>query len=238
MDSSLNSGNIRFLVLAFIFSTLSIFFAHWIYPSAASLLSISFLVIALTPSFYRLIEREELIVAHGAHKPPFLKRYEPVITAYVCIALGVFLSLSLWFTALPSDPTYTTNGYCSTTLPCKEEVFSLQLEASVAGVDPARSLVIMGLAFSLALFFGTGALLILLWDISVIVVLLSLEPVQFVMRLPHEIAYFLAGLSGALLSVAVIRHEWRSHSFFAVLKDSLVLMGLATLIVLFLFVIT
>jgi hypothetical protein len=38
-------------------------------------------------------------------------------------------------------------------------------------------------------------------------------------------------MAGALLSFAAVRHEWRSHGFFKVMKDSLILLAISLLLV-------
>lgn len=231
-QKKLFSGNIKFFFLSFIFSSLSIFFAYWIYPSASSILAISFLVISLTPLFYNIIENEETIVAHSMRKIGFLERHKTIISVYLMIAFGTFLSLSLWYNVLPTDPEFSETGHCSTFLPCKEEIFKLQmLSVDEKSVNLTEGFFLMGLCFLLALFFGTGALLILLWDESLFVVTFAISsPLHFLIYLPKFFAFGFMGLSGALLSVAVVRHEWGSHSFLIVLKDSIRLLFLSVVL--------
>jgi hypothetical protein len=228
MDLRLSRDDLKYLFLSFAFSSVSIFFAYYIYPSATSILSISFIVIALTPSFFSLIENEEALVAHCGRTLPFLDRYEPLIILILVLSVGVFLSLSLWYNVLPSDPSYHEMGVCSTSTPCREGVFKLQIASieELRGVHTGLGLMLF--AFVLSLFFGTGALLIIVWDVSTLVVASAVvSPINFLLHLPKLLAFFLTGLSGALLSVAIVRHEWCSHSFTKVFKDSLRLLLLA-----------
>lgn len=228
MDLRLTRDDLKYLFLSFAFSSVSIFFAYYIYPSATSILSISFIVIALTPPLFSLIENEETLVAHCGKKLPFLDRYEPLLILVLVLSVGIFLSLSLWYNVLPSDPSYDEMGVCHTSLPCREGVFKLQ----IASIEEPRAvhtgLGLMLFAFLLSLFFGTGALLIIVWDVSALVVTsATISPMNFLLHLPKLLAFFLTGLSGTLLSVAVVRHEWCSHSFTRVFKDSVRLLLLA-----------
>jgi hypothetical protein len=235
------SRPLSFLPLSFVFSFISVFFSFFIFPTATSLLSISFLVIFLTPLFYALIEREEMLAAHTKHKN-FFKRYEPVILSYAMIALGVLLAFSLMYMLLPSNPAFTDSCmlrqegcsgagcYIQSEIPCREAVFSVQ-ENNSGIFSLSGVLILIILAFILSLFFGAGALLILVWDITLLAFILHTQGLSAVlMQLPRSFAFFFAGLSGALLSVAVVRHEWRSHSFMRVIFDAAKLLILSLIL--------
>jgi len=219
---------LEWFLISFALTSLSIFFSYYIFPSQASILAISFLVIALTPHFYNLLMNcEESAVAHN--KKSFVQRYDCIILAVVLISLGVFLSSAFWYNFLPSDPDYTNS--CSTSLPCREAVFSLQLESVLHPRTAETMLSIMVLCFALSLFLGAGVMLIIVWDLSSLVVASVPGHISFLAYLPQLLGFFLTGLSGALLSFAIVKHEWRSHAFFIVLKDSLILLGISVLLV-------
>jgi len=215
----------KWLALSFAISTASIFFSYWIFPSQASILSISFHAIALAPIFYGMMEKEEEVVARRTK--PFLKRYDDIIAFLLVICVGIFLSSALWYNVLPSDPAY--DGYrCSGSLPCREAVFGLQSSVEERGTGTLLAIILA--CFALSLFLGTGAILIMTWDVSSLVVTLPMH-LGFFAYLPQLVAFFLAGLAGALLSFAIMRHEWRSHSFWIVAKDSGVLLAISLLLI-------
>jgi hypothetical protein len=222
MDLRLTEENLKWLLLSFVFSSLSIFFSYLIFPSQVSILSISFLTIALTPPLYSMMSKEEQVVAHSRKKIGFIKTYSGLIMVLIMISIGIFLAFSFWYGALPSDSAYN-GGTCSTTLPCREAVFDLQMEYVGQPRDMDTLLGLMLICFVLSLFMGAGALLIIAWDISSLVVGTSTEA-NFLLYLPQLLALFLTGLAGTLLSFAIVHHEWRSKSFFVVVKDSLVLL--------------
>lgn len=219
--------SLKWFLVSFALVALSIFFSYYIFPSQASILTISFLVIALTPHFYNLLDREECCVAH--REKPFLQRYDDIIIAMVAISIAVFLSFSFWYNVLPSDPGY--KSVCSTSMPCREAVFSLQLESVSHARTVGTMLGVMALCFALSLFLGAGAILIIVWDLSSLVAQSTPGHISFLAYLPQLLGFFLTGLSGALLSFAIMKHEWRSHAFFIVLKDSLALLGISVLLV-------
>lgn len=216
--------NLKWLAISFAFSSLSIFFSYWIFPSQASMLSITFLVIALTPLLYRMMEAEEEVVAKGGKN--FVQRYGGIFWALIAISAGMVISFYIWHQALPSDPSYNGSS-CSTQLPCKEAVFSMQ-ESGIEERSHLRIIILISISFLLSLFLGAGAILIIAWDMSSLVVM---GPEHMLAYSPQLICYFLAGMAGALLSFAAVRHEWRSHGFFKVMKDSLILLAISLLLV-------
>ncbi len=228
METRFTAENLKWLLAGFLLVSLSIFFSYYIFPSQVSILSISFVVIALTPYLYRLMEDEEAVVAH--HSKGFLKRYGGILAVMLSLSAGMFLAFAFWYDALPSDPGY--GGMCVTSIPCREGVFSLQAGYSCAERSVETLLMIVFISFGLSLFLGAGAILMITWDISTLVVEAAAGPMVFLAYIPQMIAFFLTGLAGALLSFAVVKHEWRSHGFFAVLKDSLILLLISVAIVL------
>jgi len=226
---------VKYFVLCIIFSAASVFFAYWIFPSQASLLAISFLVVAFTPLFFEAVRKEEDAVARESGLKNFFSRYRFVFPLYVVLMVGVFAGFFLLYNTLPSDPVYYSLGYCTTSLPCKENVFSLQMDSFQAELQgPVPVLGLMLMCFFLSLFFGVGALLILFIDLSMFVVGASAGDFNsLMMLLPRSISFFLVGLSGALLSVAVTNHEWKSRRFREVILDSLLLLLAASVLSLF-----
>lgn len=223
MELRLGLSELRWIGISFVFVSLSIFFSYAIFPSQTSLLSISFLVIALTPLLYSAMEREEAIVAH--ENLPFVKKYGGMIAIILLISAGIFFAYAFWYNVLPSDP--GCKETCSTALPCKEAVFSAQLGyiSQERGLDKLFSLMLI--CFILSLFLGAGAILIISWDLSILVIGSEIAHLSFVLYLPQLLAFFLTGLAGVLLSFAIVKHEWRGKAFFVVAKDSMILLAFA-----------
>ncbi|MCX6742152.1 MAG: stage II sporulation protein M [Candidatus Pacearchaeota archaeon] len=94
----------------------------------------------------------------------------------------------------------------------------------------------------LSLLFGAGAIFILAWNASVIATAIGLFskgslvnlPGGFLRYLIHGIpeiaAYFVAALAGGIVSIAIIRHGFKTKEFWHVLKDSMNLIVLALII--------
>lgn len=221
---------LKWFALSLALVSLAIFFSYSIFPSQASILTISFLVIALTPPLYTAMATEEEVVACKGKECSFFRRYDGIIFMVIALSAGIFLSFSFWYGVLPSDAAYD-GMHCSTKLPCKEAIFSLQADYAGEPRTIGSLFAIAFFCFALSLFLGAGAILIITWDLSTLV-FVEQSHMGFLAYLPQSLAYFLIGLSGALLSFAVIRHEWRGHAFLIVVKDSLKLAGIGLLLLL------
>lgn len=228
MDLRFTREQIEWLLLSIAACIASVFFAYWIFPSQASVLAISFTVIALTPHFYNVLAEEEEIIVQK--KMRFFPSYGRIMAMVLILAVGMFVGFSLCYGLLPSNPSYS--GSCNTSLPCREAVFSLQ--SAYSGIDrgPAEFFALILFCFALSVVLGAGAILIIALDVSTLIVGSTPGHMGFFLYLPQLLAFFLTGLSGALLSFAIVRHEWRSHCFLLVVKDSLILLGAALLIAL------
>ena len=99
---------------------------------------------------------------------------------------------------------------------------------------------IFTLLFSLA--FGAGAIFILVWNASVIAAAVGIFANSSLSRLPLGIlryiihgfpeiaAYFVAALAGGILSVAIIRKDLEGHRKIGILRDCLLMVILALVI--------
>jgi uncharacterized membrane protein SpoIIM required for sporulation len=96
------------------------------------------------------------------------------------------------------------------------------------------------LVFSLA--FGAGAIFILAWNASVIAAAIGLFTnaqlnslhiglMRYLVHgIPELAAYFIAALGGGILSIAIIKHDFRHEQFWCVLRDSVDLIIVAIII--------
>ena len=95
----------------------------------------------------------------------------------------------------------------------------------------------MALSFALSFLIGSGAVVILAWNASILGLYLAsflrqglveefvVRTVGMIPHAPIEIgAYFLAGIAGGMVSVGIIREKLFSKEFFLVFKDSLILL--------------
>ena len=112
--------------------------------------------------------------------------------------------------------------------------------ADILSVIITNNLRVMALSFALSFLIGSGAIVILAWNASILGLYLAsflrqglleefvAKTVGIIPHAPIEIgAYFLAGIAGGIISVGLIREKVFSKEFFLVFKDSLLLLAWA-----------
>lgn len=238
-------------MIAFIYTIVSAFVSQHIFPSSASILTISFITILFVPFFQQLFEIEEKkedMAALGKSSNIFV-RHSGIIYIFTLFFLGVIVAMTFLYVFFPSQ-----NLFAAQTTTLKS--------FSTAGITDRgefsrffiNNTQVMIALFLLSFVFGAGAIFILAWNASVIAVYLGLfiesllvkgvgTTVAFVYGIPlglstlalhgvpEVLAYFIAGLAGGVLSVGVIREKFFSKEFRMIFKDSILLLVLAEFLI-------
>ena len=255
---------VEMLPLAFLYSTLAIFIALWIFPDHASLTMVFFTVMALLPMMVQLMKfEEESIFVRNNNTDPEHRKATPF---FVFMFVGMVLAFSMWFIVFPQD--IVSNLFSvqmSTINAINNNVQQVTTNAiSVSQYITAVLLNNIKVLFFVLLFsfiYGAGAIFILTWNASVVAVAIgnvarniiaeyaavagvtgatayfagfSLGLLRYMIHgIPEIGAYFVAGLAGGMISVAVLKHEFMDEKFKKVLFDSsnLMLLSIGLLLV-------
>ena len=207
------------IVLGFIFASVGIGFSYLIFKDAPSFPTIFLTALATAPVVIRLIKDE-------IWEPKFekiLQRHKRVIEIYFNLFFGMSLAFALFYTFLPES---------ASSLIFNEQVkkfgsgfFSLDFnlnfllqQSSLFFKIVINNLGLMFFFFLLSLFYGSGSVLLLSWNASILGVMWGkmiktmfflTDPIIFVTKtffnfpylLPEVLAYFLASIAGAIVSV-------------------------------------
>jgi len=246
---------IRNPVEMFIFSMIitfaSIYLADLIFPGTSTgKIIILFIAVAMTPMIYGMFKEEEEIereeAEHKIHKK-FLDRHDEAILSFTFFFLGVFIAIFL--VSILSPENYVTSIF-------KDQLSEIERVTSISGsfnisdiykvlnIIIMNNLRVMALSFVLSFLIGSGAVIILAWNASILALFLASFIrrgliTEFISRtvglIPHApieiLAYFLAGIAGGIISVGIIRERIFSKEFFLVFRDSLILLALAVIAV-------
>jgi uncharacterized membrane protein SpoIIM required for sporulation len=239
----------------FVFSAIialaSIYLAGMIFPgSSTGSIMVLFITIGTTPMVYSIFSNEEEIEREEAECKicqSFFERHGKTITLFSMLFAGVFLSF--FIVSAFAEESFVKYVF-SDQLAEIERVTTMAPSGAftspdILGVVAFNNLRVMGLSFMLSFLLGSGAIVILAWNASILALYLSsffrdglfeefvVRSISLVPHAPLEIvAYFLAGISGGILSAGLIRERIMSKEFSLVFKDSLILMGLAVVAVL------
>jgi uncharacterized membrane protein SpoIIM required for sporulation len=260
LEAILNSKQIEhkpilMLLYSIIVTTISLWTAKIIFPSAQSIVFIFFISIALIPIFYKILqdteENDEIIGNHI--NLTFFEKHENILKIYLFFFLGIIIAASFWYTILPTETTNEMFKYEITTLKDLRGNYDCNIhnykECTFLKIT-LNNLKILLFCFTISFFFGTGAIFILTWNASVIGVFIgdlaksSLTEynsilISYITSLPIGIgsillhglpeigAYCIGGLAGGILSIAIIQGKKPE----CIIKDSTILMILAIFII-------
>jgi uncharacterized membrane protein SpoIIM required for sporulation len=232
----------------FIFSMIvtfsSVYLADLIFPgSSAGKIITLFITVAMTPMIYGIFKEEEEVERECAEckiKKGFFDRHDETIWSFTFLFLGVFLAIFLIALLSPEDYVMQMFG---------DQLSEIERVTSISGSFNAASIVnmiimnnlrVMALSFALSFLIGSGAVIIMAWNASILGLYLAsflrqglvdefvVRTVGMIPHAPIEIgAYFLAGIAGGIISVGLIREKLFSKEFFLVFKDSLILLAWA-----------
>ena len=233
-------------IFSMIISFASVYLADLIFPGASTGKIITlFITVGITPMIYGVFRNEEEIEREEAEhriKEKFFERHGETIWIFSLFFLGVLIAIFLVSTL--SDEQYVKYIF-QDQLTEIARVTSVGSTGSFASSDMLNIIIqnnlrVMGLSFLLSFLLGSGAIIILAWNASILALYLSsflrkglvtefiVRSVSLIPHAPVEIAaYFLAGIAGGILSIGLIREKLFGREFFLVLRDSLILLGLS-----------
>src|SRR3989338_9144108 len=216
------------LFYGLLYASFGILLALWVFKSQASMVMVFLTVLACIPLMYRTFRYEEKKDMRNLRERVLIKEHGR--------ALAFLMFMFLGFIIANINGNITGHNYGIGTL---IQIFSNNLK-------------VLLFCILFAFFYGAGTLFILTWNASVIGAAIGtfvhnkladfgsyfvVIPVALMRYMTHGVfeiaAYFIAGLAGGIISVAVINHDVDSKKFRHVLIDSLDLLLLSIGVLIF-----
>ncbi len=250
------------LPLGALYASVAVFLALWIFREQASLIVVFLTVMACIPLIYKMIILEEDKEIKIAKETSILKEHRRALLSFIYLFLGFVLAFSIWFIALPAgivQDLFATQMFTINSI--NNQVTGNAAGLGFLGSIIANNLKVLFFSVFFSFFYGAGMIFILTWNASVIssaigsFVRSNVEKIaasEGFMKLAtysqvyaigltrymthgvfEILAYFIGGLAGGLISVAIIRHRMGEKIFNKVMLDALDLIILAVLFTLF-----
>ena len=190
LESILNPKNAEdkpwhIFIIAFIYTFIGVFFAHQLFPTQSSTLTVAIITILFIPFFENLFELEEEKdddVVKNRKKTNIFSRHKQAINVFSAFFMGIIVAMTFIFIFMPTGNVFTLQAQTI-------EGFSGRVVSSApSGINPLGGVVdqgdftrffvnntgVMILVFVMSLMFGAGAIFILVWNASVIAVYVGL----------------------------------------------------------------
>ncbi len=245
-------------MIGFVYSAVAIAISLWIFGEQASLIATFLISIAALPLVYSTFKREEAKDISLDSERSILKEHSRAITFLVFLFMGIVLAYVLAYLILPVQHITNLFSLQQTTITSinAQTVTELSLFSKIF----LNNMKVLIFCIVFSLFYGAGAIFILVWNGSVIATAMgnfireqlstyagavgfthaaaylhtfSLSLARYSIHgIPEITAYFVASLAGGIISVAVIRHDFRTKKFEKIMFDAsnLLLIAIATLL--------
>ena len=236
--------------LGLVYASVAIFLSLWIFRDYSSLVMVFLTVVASIPLVYTVIGIEEKKDDSLVSEKFLLKEHGKAISIFVFMFLGYLAAFSFWFVALPENIVKDVfSVQLETIRSINAGVVGWSIGSDFLMQIFSNNVKVLIFCILFAFLFGAGAVFILTWNASVIaaaigtfikgslgnyVGTIGLAKVTGyfsatgagLMRymthgIPEITSYFIAGLAGGIISIAVIRHDFGSKRFKHIITDSL-----------------
>ena len=223
-------------VFTFFASLISMFISYFVFKENIGIFNIVIISLVLVTFINSMLFLEEKETEFEMDKS-FWERHGDIISAFASMFIGMTLAMSLAYIILPEE--------------VSQKVFNEQIReiniiqgrftfSSQFLEIVANNFSVLSLSFLLSFLIGTGAILILSWNASVLAAAIGMVakslgglhglPLAIMTFLPHGVfeitAYFIGAIGGGLVSAAIAR---KHSKFDLILKDAFMLFGIAVI---------
>ena len=246
-----------------IYTIAGILLALAVFKAYATLIFVFLAAMAAIPLMYNTIKYEEEKDMTDLSEKLLLKEHSKALRVFMFLFLGMTLASVGAYTLLPADTVSTLfNSQTETITAINGHVTGgFSEEVRVFNRIFLNNIGVMIYCAVFSLLYGAGAIFILSWNASVIGVaignfirgnlasyahlvgfdkagqyfqIISIGLLKYVIHgIPEILAYFTAGLAGGIISIAIIKHDFKTRKFEHILLDSadLLLVSVALLLV-------
>jgi len=250
---------LQMVALGFLYTSVSIMLALWIFYEYSSLVMVFLTVFASVPVVYNTIRFEEKKDEEETSEKKLLYEHSKALKVFICLFIGFSLAFALWYVFLPILGNIFTNMPHDTV----DVLFSTQtdtfnnINARAVGMFAKfgeftkilfNNMRVLIFCILFSFIYGLGAIFILAWNASVIGAAIGMHITRGIEALSGStgmvklagilqvftiglfkyslhglleiLAYFVGGLAGGIISVAVIRHNFGTRKFERILWDA------------------
>lgn len=237
------------LFVGFVYASLAILLSIWIFKDNASLVMVFLTVLAAIPLVYNTMKLEEKKDLTSKKELFLLKEHAKALSFFMIFFLGVTIAFSFWYIVLPSNLSQLLfSTQTQTIVDISDKVTGNFSASSVFSKIFLNNVRVLAFCLLFSFLYGAGAIFILTWNASVIgaaignfvrsnlsniatstgfitasnyLHITTLGLLRYSIHgIPEILAYFVGGLAGGIISVAVIRRDFRTKNFEKIVIDS------------------
>ncbi|MBU2616278.1 MAG: stage II sporulation protein M [Nanoarchaeota archaeon] len=228
----------------------------------SGMIVVTFSVMFSLPFIYYMFKQEEIEDESITGFFAVWRIHKDAVYAFMWLFLGFIVAFSFWFIVLQNPDLFNAQieTYCRINSPgnmqlCLDKYdFAQYADSGTTGAVTKEirlfsiienNVYVMIFTLLLSLIFGAGAIFILAWNASVIAAAISIFALYSVRDIPLGIArymihgtpeiaaYFMTALAGGMFGVNVLKNGFKGNKFLHSLEDTIILLFLALVILLF-----
>jgi len=228
---------ILFLSLIYVFIAYGI--AYLFFKESMSLVAVFTLTIILIPSLHHIISLEEQIERKNGLRH-FFRNHATIFKVYFAAFLGILIGFVMIGALFDSVDIYAyqidfLTGQSSIGAGAISKFASGSYVPSFADVIGlfSQNLGVMLIAFALSVFYGAGAVFLVVFNASLFSAFLfsfinstskTIASISFIHFIPEISGFLLAAIAGAILSAAIINESFSSPYFKNVMKNTCIML--------------
>ena len=242
--------------MGFAYASLALFLSMWVFRDYASLVMVFLTVLALVPLMLQFMESEELADMMMSNERVVLRQHAKVILSFVSLFMGMSIAYAVWYVVLPgSIALFSVQSQTIAAL--RTGVTGHAVNGGLFLVILVNNLKVLMFCILFSFLYGAGSIFILTWNASVIGVALGtfykdgvlsavntgstsvlayagaagMSAVRYLIHgIPEITGYFVGGLAGGVLSMALVKMHWDRSRMDKVLLDTSDLIIIAVVI--------
>lgn len=244
-----------------IYTSIALLLSLWVFEQYASLVMVFLIVVACVPLFYNTIKAEERKDLNLKGEREILKEHSKALLFFMILFVGISFTCALWYVLLPAEVSSQAFSIQQQTISdINGRVTGDIVGSGLFSKILFNNIKVLVFCILFAFIYGVGAIFILTWNASVIGVAIgnfvrvklsvyatsiglyqaagyfhtfSLGFLRYFIHGGFEVlAYFVGGLAGSIISVAVIRHDFATKKFEKIIFDSATLLIIAVALLL------
>jgi len=222
-------------LIGLLYSSIAVLVSRWIFYEYATIVMVFLIVIPSVPLIYAIIKLEEKKDLELKLEKQRLYQHSRALSAFVFLFLGVAIGLTGWFVFSP--PEVVANVF-SSQLNTIAQINGAATQLGLFSEILMNNIKVLAFCILFSFFYGVGAIFILTWNASVIAAAVGTFIKQnllhtnilaavsfgllryFLHGIPEILAYFVGGLAGGIISIAIIKHHFSTKKFANVIVDS------------------
>ena len=251
---------VKLLFLGFLFVVFSILFSILLFPDQASLVMVFLVVLMTVPLMYLTLISEEQEEFRYSSELWLLREHGRVLTFLMYLFLGLVIGFSLFYVFFPESLVQNIFSLQLKTIESinGNVILGNYVSSGIFFSILTNNLKVLMFCLLFAVFFGAGAIFVLAWNASVVSAavgtyvrngvakyasLLGFEGLavhfnlfvagllRYMIHGVFEIAaYFIAGLAGGIISIAIVNKDVRMFKLRRIIKDSSFLIAIAIIL--------